>query len=109
MRLLIILSSVDSKLLNRFLFKEVSKHKKGISVKILSYLNYLKKVYWLVFFLISGIYWNQSNEDQRSPSLNIFKSVNLSNYEVFINKHTVRKDKGTKDSKTYWKKSSNHW
>lgn len=41
---------------------------------------------------ISGIYWNQSNEDQRSPSLNIFKSVNLSNYEVFINKHTVRKE-----------------
>lgn len=40
-------------------------------------------------------------DHQRSPSLNIFKSVNLSNYEVFINKHTVRKDKGTKDSKTY--------
>lgn len=94
-------------MLNRFLFKEVSKHKKGISVIILSYLNYLKKKFIDYFFLISlptsisGIYWNQSNEDQRSPSLNIFKSVNLSNYEVFINKHTVRKDKGTKDSKTY--------
>lgn len=45
---------------------------------------------------ISGIYRNQSNQDQRSPSLYIFKSVILSNYEVFINKHTVRKDKGTK-------------
>lgn len=50
---------------------------------------------------ISGIYRNQSNQDQRSPSLFIFKSVILSNYEVFINKHTVRKDKGTKDSKNY--------
>lgn len=49
-----------------------------------------------IFFLISlptsiiGIYRNQSNQDQRSPSLNIFKSVNLSNYAVFINKNTEK-------------------
>lgn len=52
-----------------------------------------------IFFLISiptsisGIYRNQSNQDQRSPSLNIFKSVNLSNYAVFINKNTEKTNK----------------
>lgn len=45
---------------------------------------------------ISGICRNQSNQDQRSPSLNIFKSVNLSNYAVFINKNTVKKTKEQK-------------
>lgn len=36
------------------------------------------------------------------------KGVDLSFYEVLIHKHTVRKDKGTKDKKWLWKKSRNH-
>lgn len=39
---------------------------------------------------------------------NNFKRCDFSSYEVLIHKHTIRKDKGTKDNKGYGEKSKNH-
>lgn len=48
------------------------------------------------------------HRDQRSQNSNNFEDVDLSFYEDLIHRHTVRKDKETKDSKDHGKKSKNH-
>lgn len=57
---------------------------------------------------ISNTFRGQSNRDQRSLNSNNFNGVGINSYEVLIYKHTVGKDKGTKNSKCNEKKSRNH-